>query len=130
MYIRKLSLVSLLPLVLAAPVPQEATTFSEPSVSSLPGVNITNGYIAQTKEVVKNSYIIVLKDNISPAAINTYQDKVSKRVGKGLKNKYRINPGQAGQKGLQAVQVTTDKKGLADIAKDPSVSSFPSLPRV
>jgi len=123
MFFQALSLVQLLPLILAAPVPQQGG-----SVSSLPGVNITNGYIASTNNVVKNSYIVVLKDNVTSATVTSFHDKVSRRVGSGLKNKYRFNPGQNGQKSFQAVQVTTDAQGLSDIAKDPAVSELDNSP--
>ena len=103
MFIRRLTILQLLALAVAGPVtPDEVPIFSEPSVSWLPGVNITNGNIASTSNVVKNSYIIVLKDDIISTSVGKFIEQVSKRIGKGLKHKYSLNPVQPWQKGFQA----------------------------
>lgn len=115
MYLSTLTLVSLCSLVLATPAP-------DAGIAAIPGVDIPNLSISGTAAAVKNSYIMVYKESASDADIDKYEAKVSKKIGKGLKKKWRVKPSSGGQKGFRGSHVETDRKGLEAIAKDPLVS--------
>lgn len=117
MHLSTLTLVSLFSLVLSTPAPA-----GDSAISAIPGVNITNLDISGTSSAVKDSYIVVYKDSASDADIDKYEEKVTKKIGKGLKNKWRVRPTNGGEKGFKASHVQTDRKGLEAIAKDPLVS--------
>lgn len=124
MHLNALTILPFLHLILANPLPVPEPEPQDGSVSSLPGVNITNGNLAGTADVVKNSYIVVYKDDASDSTVDQYQKKVGNRIGGGLKNTFRIKSTESGKAGFSAAQVVTDKAGLEAIAKDPLVSYF------
>jgi hypothetical protein len=122
-----LAVCAVLSIATSNPLPlAEPETLPEPqnelSAAGIPGINITNANIAGTAAAIKGTYLIVYKDSIGDTAIDKHESEITKTLGASrLKKKYRIKSSTGGSE-FAAVQIDTDKKGLAAVAKDPSVS--------
>jgi hypothetical protein len=121
-----LAILPLITAILATPIPdaepEAAPEPQEVGVAGIPGINITNAAVAGTADVVKGSYIIVYKDNISEDAAKKFETKVSQKLGKGVKGSYRLKSTTGSGASFAASSVETDRKGLEAIANDPAVS--------
>jgi hypothetical protein len=109
MHFSRLAIAALCSLATANPVP-------EPEAS----VNIVNPDIAGTASAVKDSYLVVMKGGVSDSTCDKYEKSVHKKLGKGVKDKYKID-------GFKAYHLETDKAGLAKVASDPLVSNEANL---
>ena len=107
-----LTVAALFSAVFATPLPEPE---ADASAALVPGVNITNAGIAGTAQAVKNSYIVVFKGDASDADVEKHEKGVGKKLGKGPKDKYKLN-------GWKGYHLETDRAGLAKVATDPLVS--------
>lgn len=129
MQLNTLTLLQLLPLVIATPVPQDKGLQPRtwgPLLGWLSGLRIPTGPTQPSRPVTqpatgtKNSYIVVLKDNVAPEVKDRYESKVNRCSG-GQYKKYGMTDVPTGQTGFSGYQVSANNSGLQDMTSDSSV---------